>query len=114
MAYGSHHFLTNFKLQCLAREALLFLREKGGGEPWRKQLEGVELLTQQGYARNLRPVGLGDWLSILLSAEKLSYGSFRLCFRVVTEDGSPVTCGFQTIVCIGDGGAVVRTPTFIS
>ncbi|HET9959026.1 MAG TPA: SDR family NAD(P)-dependent oxidoreductase [Polyangiaceae bacterium] len=100
MAYGSHHFLTNFKFQCAAREALLFLAEPDGTEPWRSELGSVELLTREGYTRNLSPLGLGDWAAVLLTAEEVSYGSFRLCFRVVSSAGEPVACGHQQIVVL--------------
>jgi acyl transferase domain-containing protein/NAD(P)-dependent dehydrogenase (short-subunit alcohol dehydrogenase family) len=98
MAYGSHHFLTNLKFQCGAREALLFLAEPDGRDSWREALDGIELLTQQGYARNLNPVGLGARVVVLMSCDEVGYSSFRLCFRVVDEAGKPVTCGWQLIV----------------
>ncbi len=100
MAYGTHHFLTNFRFQCAAREALLFRPERDGSEPWKEQLASVELLTQQGYTRNLRALGLGSWAVIFMSAQELGHVSFRLCFRVLSSLGEPVACGYQSIVVI--------------
>jgi 3-oxoacyl-(acyl-carrier-protein) synthase/acyl-CoA thioesterase FadM/NAD(P)-dependent dehydrogenase (short-subunit alcohol dehydrogenase family) len=114
MAYGSHHFLTNFRFQCGAREALLFRADSDGTDPWTKGLQGVELLTQQGYARNLAPVGLGDRVAVLMTCDELGFGSFRLCFRVVSTDARPVTCGYQVIVVIDKSTRqVTAVPEFI-
>src|SRR5262245_47770691 len=114
MAYGSHHFLTNFRFQCAAREALLFLADPDGTDPWVEGLAPVELLTQQGYARNLNPVRLGDRVAVLMTCDELGFGSFRLCFRAVAADARPVTCGYQVIVVIDKAGRqVAAVPEFI-
>jgi 3-oxoacyl-(acyl-carrier-protein) synthase/NAD(P)-dependent dehydrogenase (short-subunit alcohol dehydrogenase family)/acyl-CoA thioesterase FadM len=114
MAYGSHHFLTNFRFQCGAREALLFRADADGTDPWVEGLQGIELLTQQGYSRNLAPVGLGDRVAVLTTCDELGFGSFRLCFRTVAADGRPVTCGYQVIVVIDRAGRqVTAVPEFI-
>lgn len=99
MAYGSHHFLTNFKFQCEAREQMFFdaLSNTPGA---RAALENTVLVTQQAYSRNLAPVGVGEKVAILLSAEEPTQSSVRFCFRVIRHDGVPVSCGFQTLVCI--------------
>ncbi len=98
MAYGSHHFLTNFKFQCEAREELLFgdlLAQAGNGESF----ADCVFLTQQGYTRAFAPVSVGERVGILLSIEESTLSSVRFCFRVIRRDGAPVCCGYQTVVC---------------
>ena len=100
MAYGTHHYLTNFKFQCIARESLLFTDTRGlQATVLQQQLDNVVLLTQEGYSRNLAPVAVGKAVAILMTYEDLGRSSVRLCFRVVRYDGTPVCCGFQTIIC---------------
>ena len=51
MAYGGHHFLTAFKLQCEGRESLLF-GEWGFGAPGvRDDFASIHLLTGEAYAQ---------------------------------------------------------------
>ena len=115
MAYGSHHFMTNFKFQCVIREHLLFDNSLDVTTlEGKREFDKVILLTQEGYCRNLAPVRVGEKVAILLSCEEPSISTVRLCFRVVRHDGVPVTCGFQTVVCVSsETGAVVSAPPFI-
>jgi acyl-CoA thioesterase FadM len=115
MAYGSHHFMTNFKFQCIIREHLLFDNSLDVTTPeGKKEFDKLILLTQEGYCRNLNPVRIGEKVAILLSAEEPTLSSVRLCFRVVRYDGVPITCGFQTVVCVSsETGSVVPAPDFI-
>jgi acyl transferase domain-containing protein/NAD(P)-dependent dehydrogenase (short-subunit alcohol dehydrogenase family)/acyl-CoA thioesterase FadM len=106
MAYGWHHFLTNFKFQCEAREQLLFNHWMTTPEG-RAESEDLVLLTHEGYTRNLAPVALGDTVGVLLSHEEASPSAVRVCFRVVRSDGTPVCCGFQTVVSSTRAGAIV-------
>jgi acyl transferase domain-containing protein/NAD(P)-dependent dehydrogenase (short-subunit alcohol dehydrogenase family)/acyl-CoA thioesterase FadM len=106
MAYGWHHFLTNFKFQCEAREQLLFTHWMTTPEG-RAESEDLVLLTHEGYTRNLAPVALGDTVGVLLSHEDASPSTVRVCFRVVRSDGTPVCCGFQTVVSSTRAGAIV-------
>jgi acyl transferase domain-containing protein/NAD(P)-dependent dehydrogenase (short-subunit alcohol dehydrogenase family)/acyl-CoA thioesterase FadM len=106
MAYGWHHFLTNFKFQCEAREQLLFNHWMTTPEG-RAESEDLVLLTHEGYTRNLAPVPLGDTVGVLLSHEDASPSAVRVCFRVVRSDGTPVCCGFQTVVSSTRAGAIV-------
>src|SRR5262245_10172284 len=98
MSYGSHHFLTNFKFQCEVRDHFFFDRVL---EPFasNKSLLDLVPLTHEGYSRNLAPVAAGQRVSILLSFEEPTHVSVRICFRVALPDGTPVACGFQTLVC---------------
>jgi acyl transferase domain-containing protein/NAD(P)-dependent dehydrogenase (short-subunit alcohol dehydrogenase family)/acyl-CoA thioesterase FadM len=115
MAYGTHHFLTNFQFQCAAREALLFLAEADGSEPWRADIAAVELVTQQGYTYNLSPLGLGDWALVAMTADELGHASFQLCFRVLSSSGAPVACGYQNIVVLDrQARRVQRVPPLIA
>ncbi len=102
MAYGSHHFLTNFRFQCAAREDLLFAPSADGGEPWREEIAPLELLTQQGHCHNLKPVQLGKRVAVVMGVQGLEpEGSdFWLTFRVVDQEGTPVTVGYQRIVAV--------------
>lgn len=70
MAYGSHHFLTSFKLQCASRESFLFGSGSSTFPAFGEALDSVHLLTVDAYARNLSPAKLGDRLAILLSLEE--------------------------------------------
>src|SRR6516162_8696981 len=91
MAYGSHHFLTNFKFQCTVREHFYFT-QIADVNPDDKELENLVLLTQEGYSRNLAPVLVGGRVGLLLSIEDHTRSSVRMCFRAVREDGKPVCC----------------------
>lgn len=115
MAYGSHHFLTNFKFQCIIREHLLFDKTLDvATSEGKREFDKLILLTQQGYCRNLAPVRVGEKVAILLSVEEPTLSTVRFCFRVVRHDGVPITCGFQTIVCMSsETGAVVSAPPFV-
>ncbi|MCP3141863.1 type I polyketide synthase [Pyxidicoccus xibeiensis] len=99
MAYGSHHFLTNFKFQCAGREHLLFSPYFFEVPELRRDFEQVLLLTYEGYSRNLAPAVLGDRLVVLTSVEERGEVSVRFCFRTLKSDGTPVACGFQTVLC---------------
>ncbi|MDB4890170.1 MAG: hypothetical protein JWL61_2025 [Gemmatimonadetes bacterium] len=100
MAYGTHHYITNFRFQCAGRETLLFdiLPEAKPGS--RAELDELILLTREGYTRNIAPVRLGEKVGILMTQEERTRSSIRLCFRVVREDGQPVCAGYQTIVFV--------------
>jgi acyl transferase domain-containing protein/NAD(P)-dependent dehydrogenase (short-subunit alcohol dehydrogenase family)/acyl-CoA thioesterase FadM len=100
MAYGSHHYLTNFRFQCAAREAFYFGPGLDGKNRWRDDLANLVMLTYEGYSRNLAPVRLGDKLALLLTYGEVSRSSLQLCVRAVKEDGTPVTVGFQRILCV--------------
>ena len=115
MAYGSHHFMTNFKFQCVIREHLLFDNTLDvATSEGKREFDKLILLTQQGYCRNLAPVRVGEKVAILLSVEEPTLSTVRFCFRVIRHDGIPITCGFQTIVCVSsETGAVVAAPSFI-
>jgi acyl transferase domain-containing protein/NAD(P)-dependent dehydrogenase (short-subunit alcohol dehydrogenase family)/acyl-CoA thioesterase FadM len=99
MAYGTHHFLTNFKFQCEAREELLF-GDLLAIAADRSAFEECAFLTQQGYTRTMAPVSVGERVGILLSLEEPTLSSVRFCFRVVRSDGAPVCCGYQTVICV--------------
>lgn len=100
MAYGSHHYLTNFKFQNIARETILFEGKVGGLSVWEEQLKKMLLLTREAYSLNLAPVELGQRVAILLSYEEQTRSTFRLCFRIIRQDGQPVSCGYQTMLCM--------------
>ncbi|NMO17500.1 SDR family NAD(P)-dependent oxidoreductase [Pyxidicoccus fallax] len=99
MAYGSHHFLTNFKFQCAGREHLLFGPRFFEVPELRRDFEQVLLLTYEGYTRNLAPAVLGDRLVVLTTLEEWGEVSLRFCFRTLKSDGTPVACGYQTVLC---------------
>lgn len=103
MAYGSHHYLTNFRFQCIARERFFFSRLFDAGA-----FKDIVILTQQGYSRNMAPVGLGERVGILLTFDEPTRSTVRLCFRVVRYDGTPVCCGYQMLVFTSknDGGLI--------
>lgn len=115
MAYGSHHFMTNFKFQCVIREHLLFDNSLDvTTSEGKREFDKVILLTREGYCRNMAPVRVGEKVAILLSCEEPTLSTVRLCFRVVRYDGVPITCGFQTVVCVSsETGAVVSAPPFV-
>ncbi|RKH14551.1 SDR family NAD(P)-dependent oxidoreductase [Corallococcus sp. CA053C] len=99
MAYGSHHFLTNFKFQCAGREHLLFSPHAFEVPEFRRDFDQVLLLTYEGYSRNLAPANLGDRLVVLTTLEERGEVSLRFCFRTLKSDGTPVACGYQTVLC---------------
>ena len=109
MAYGGHHFLTNFKFQCEAREHFFYTCLLDTEEA-RAESDELVYLTQEGYSRNLAPVTVGDTVGILLSLEDVSPSSVRCCIRVVRSDGTPVCCGFQTLVVMNRSGQIVPGP----
>jgi len=113
MAYGSHHFLTNFKFQCVAREHLFF-RDVIGSEEGKQAHDEHFALTHEGYTRNFAPVEVGGRVAVLVSLERMTRSSVRMCFRVIREDGAPVCAGFQTMVCVSrETGASVPPPEHI-
>jgi acyl transferase domain-containing protein/NAD(P)-dependent dehydrogenase (short-subunit alcohol dehydrogenase family)/acyl-CoA thioesterase FadM len=100
MAYGTHHFLTNFKFQCEARESLLFQERDLHPPQERHKLEDVLFLTLDAFSRSMNSVPVGAKVAILLSIEDIAPSSCRFCFRVVGEQGHPVACGFQTVATL--------------
>ncbi len=100
MAYGTHHFLTNFKFQCEARESLLFQERDLYPPQERHKLEDVLFLTLDAFSRSMNSVPVGAKVAILLSIEDIAPSSCRFCFRVVGEQGHPVACGFQTVATL--------------
>ncbi|WP_404364034.1 SDR family NAD(P)-dependent oxidoreductase [Corallococcus coralloides] len=110
MAYGSHHFLTNFKFQCAGREHLLFSPHAFEEPEFRRDFDQVLLLTYEGYSRNLAPAVLGDRLIILTSLEERGEVSLRFCFRTLKGDGTPVACGYQTVLCADRQGVLRAFP----
>jgi len=111
MAYGTHHFLTNFKFQCVARETLFFKHIVDSSEQAAQAHRDLVLLTREGYARNLAPVEVGKRVGILVSVENQTHSSIRCCFRVMNEHGEPVTCGYQSLVTVAaDTGQVIEAP----
>ncbi|RJS15822.1 polyketide synthase [Corallococcus sp. H22C18031201] len=108
MAYGSHHFLTNFKFQCAGREHLLFSPHFFEVPEFRRDFDQVLLLTYEGYSRNLAPANLGDSLVVLTTFEELGEVSVRFCFRTLKKDGTPVACGYQTVLCADRGTGHLR------
>ncbi len=108
MAYGSHHFLTNFKFQCAGREHLLFSPAVFEAPEFRRDFDQVLLLTYEGYSRNLAPAFLGDRLVVLTSLEERGEVSLRFCFRTFKSDGTPVACGYQTVLCADRAQGTLR------
>src|SRR3974377_1069063 len=100
MAYGTHHFLTNFKFQCEAREHLLFRQLDLCTAEERRQFDDILLLTQAAFSRNMNSVPVGARVAILLSVEDIAVPSGCFCFRVGWPGGRPVACGFQTIAML--------------
>lgn len=99
MAYGTHHHMTNFKFQNIARETILF-DSKVNGTGWEDQIKDILMLTREAYSLNLAPVGLGHKVAILLSYEEPTRSTVRLCFRVMNHEGQPVSCGYQTMILL--------------
>ena len=99
MAYGSHHYMANFKFQNIARETILFDSKLGPGG-WEEQTKDLLMMTREAYSLNLAPVGLGQCVAILLSYEEPSRSTVRLCFRVMGPEGQPVSCGYQTMLLL--------------
>src|SRR5262245_41069418 len=111
MAYGSHHFLTNFKFQCEAREHFFFQEVVERSSEGKAVRDDILILTQQGYCRNFAPVQVGERVGILMSMEEQTASSVRMCFRVVRFDGVPVSCGFQSLVCMSRRtGEIISAP----
>ncbi|MGE6757427.1 SDR family NAD(P)-dependent oxidoreductase [Corallococcus interemptor] len=110
MAYGSHHFLTNFKFQCAGREHLLFSPHAFEEPGFRRDFDQVLLLTYEGYSRNLAPAALGDRLVVLTTLEARGEVSLRFCFRTLKSDGTPVACGYQTVLCADRQGTLRAFP----
>ena len=105
-----HHFLSNFRFQCEAREHFLFSHVLDTAEA-RAECEDLVLRVHEGYSRNLAPVALGDTVGVLMSYEDVTPTSLRCCFRVVRSDGTPVSCGFQKLVSLSrTTGHVVAGP----
>ncbi len=109
MAYGSHHYLTNFRFQCIAREHFFF-----NGLFSQETFKDVVILTQQGYSRNMAPVFLGERVAIFLTFDEPTRSTTRLCFRVVRYDGVPVCCGYQMLVFTDRiTGELIPVPTVL-
>src|SRR6267154_2548098 len=95
MAYGSHHFLTNFRFQCAVRESLFFdylAREYPGS---RAEYDALVILTRDGYSRSLA---------------QPTRSSVQLCIRTINGKGEPVACGFQTLVFMDRQGTFAPFP----
>ena len=115
MAYGSHHYMTNFKLQNLARETILFETRTDGKRCFDEQTKDMVMLTREAYSLNLAPVGLGQKVAVLLSYEEPSRSTVRLCFRVMGEAGQPVCCGYQTMILMHkDTHELMPAPPFLA
>jgi acyl-CoA thioesterase FadM len=115
MAYGSHHHMTNFKFQNVARETILFETSVNGVRCFDEQAKDIVMLTREAYSLNLAPVWLGQKVGILLSYEEPTRSTVRLCFRVVDQTGQPVCCGFQTMVLMHKTTQeLVPAPPFLS
>lgn len=114
MAYGTHHHMTNFKFQNLARETILF-DSTVNGVGWEDQIKDILMLTREAYSLNLAPVGLGQKVAILLSYEEPTRSTVRLCFRVMAADGQPVSCGYQTMILLNKNTqALVPAPPLLT
>ncbi|WP_437923337.1 SDR family NAD(P)-dependent oxidoreductase [Sorangium sp. So ce291] len=100
MAYGSHHFLTNFRFQCIARETLYFAEAADGTLPHEEDRAAIRLLTTEGYSRNLAPVRVGERVAIFMTLGAVTRSSAYGYFRTVRFDGEPVACGYQRIVAV--------------
>ncbi|KYF84790.1 hypothetical protein BE17_10405, partial [Sorangium cellulosum] len=100
MAYGSHHFLTNFRFQCIARETLYFAEAADGTLPHEDDRAAIRLLTTEGYSRNLAPVRVGERVAIFMTLGAVTRSSAYGYFRTVRFDGEPVACGYQRIVAV--------------
>jgi len=113
MAYGSHHFLTNFRFQCIVRETLIFEYLLGQAPQAAAEFADVVMLTREGYSRNYAPAMLGERVAILLSFSDPTRSSIRLCIRTVRADGEPIAAGFQTIVFAGRKGDLLPFPRIL-
>ncbi|WP_437874477.1 SDR family NAD(P)-dependent oxidoreductase [Sorangium sp. So ce513] len=100
MAYGSHHYLTNFRFQCIARETLYFAEAADGSLPHEDDRAAIRLLTTEGYSRNLAPVRVGERVAIFMTLGAVTRSSAYGYFRTVRFDGEPVACGYQRIVAV--------------
>jgi len=100
MAYGSHHHVTNFKFQNMARETLLFESRTVDGKGYQETLTDTVMLTRDAYSLNYAPVELGVRVITMLTFEAMTRSTVRLCFRTIREDGEPVSCGYQTMILI--------------
>ena len=93
MAAGWHHFLTNFKFQCEAREHFLFRHILDTPEA-RSEFEDI-LLSD---ARGIQPQSGGGEGRRHRRDPDVPRGCDAIhmlsCFRVVRRDGVPVACGF--------------------
>jgi acyl-CoA thioesterase FadM len=115
MAYGSHHHMTNFKFQNVARETILFESSVNGVRCFDEQAKDIVMLTREAYSRNLAPVWLGQKVGILLSYEDPTRSTVRLCFRVTDQTGQPVCCGYQTLIMMHkDTHELVPAPPFLA
>jgi acyl-CoA thioesterase FadM len=115
MAYGSHHHMTNFKFQNVARETILFETTLNGVRCFDEQAKDIVMLTREAYSLNLAPVWLGQKVGILLSYEDPSRSTVRLCFRVMDQTGQPVCCGYQTLIMMNkDTHELVPAPPFLA
>lgn len=115
MAYGSQHHMTNIKLQNLARETVLFGAQTPDQPPWQEQLADIVMLTREAYSLNLAAVNLGERVGILMTYEAPTRSTVRLCFRLIHEDGTPVACGYQTMILMHrTSGALVTPPPLLS
>ena len=115
MAYGSHHYMANFKFQNIARETILFETKVNGENAWQEQLKDVLVLTREAYSLNLAPVGLGEKVAILMTYEDPTLCTVRLCFRVMDQRGNPVSCGYQTMLVINkDTHEMVAAPPMVT
>jgi acyl transferase domain-containing protein/acyl-CoA thioesterase FadM len=114
MAYGSHHFLTNFKFQCVAREHYYFGQIVDASDEGRAVHDNQVLLTRDAYSLNLFPVGVGERVAIVMTIEAAGERTARMCFRVVHESGQPVAAGYQTLVRVGrDDGGLLDLPDWM-
>src|SRR6266702_2187407 len=89
MAYGSHHFLTNFRFQCAVRESLFFdylSREYPGS---RNDYDELVILTRDGYSRNLAPAMIGERVAVLLSLAETPRPPVELCIGTIHGRGEP-------------------------
>jgi acyl-CoA thioesterase FadM len=115
MAYGSHHHMTNFKFQNIARETILFETSVDGVRSFDAEAKDIVMLTREAYSLNLAPVWLGQKVGILLSYEEPSRSTVRLCFRVIDQAGQPVCCGYQTMIMMHKGThELVPAPPFLT
>jgi len=111
MAYGSHHFLTNFRFQCAVRESLFFDYLGREYADARAEYEKIVILTRDGYSRNLAPAMLGERVAVLLSLAQPTRSSIQLCIRTINGNGEPVACGFQTLVFMDRQGGLTPYPS---